>query len=762
MICVNSVSVYPSRVSVKAGEWYRGAYAEISPKNASDPTVTWSSSNPSIATVNPDTGYIKGINPGTATIYATALDGSGKRDSCTVAVSENIHVSSITLNATNMTMNKGSYYTLSATVSPANATNKSVYWCSDNPDVATVSNGVVHAISTGNAEITAYAADGSTARAHCQVNVYENIPVRSVTVSPSCRNMYVGESAYLHATVCPSNATNQLVAWSSSDKNIAAINPNSGLVTALSKGTTTIWAITQDGSNKSGTCTVTVSGGIIPVTSINIKLTSVKLQKGTCRKLAYTMTPSNATYPTVLWESSNTDVATVEKDGTVYAKSAGIADIVAYATDGSGIEDTCRVTVTEDTLVTSVTVNPACQSMVVGESTYLHVTVYPENATNKNVFWESLNQDVAVVNPNSGLVIAQGPGVTTIRVMTQDGSGKEASCRVTVEAVVPVSSVAVSPKTGTMLVGESMCLCATVLPANATNKAVRWSSSNTSVAYVDYYSGRVYAKAPGTAIIYAGAQDESGKKGYCTVNVTPNYQNNLFDITKIDDIKAEFVALLGNKKVDIPALDLFYVHTTSECVDIVIDNDITITNFSNCFGIPKSLIQTILLRELWCLNLADSAGDSLVENYFSWKESCEYWENQSLAYQAIVPYPSAPIPLKTDSSTGLGQIFANVAIKAYNEAIDYGYISSGKFDNTDWKVCKEVWYLLKDDNEYNIQMTTLNILSCINEYDYGSNYYEYTPIQYKQIFTRYNANQDTVNDYGEECYEYFLIFKKYM
>ena len=86
MICVNSVSLYPSRISVKVGEWYHGASAEVSPKNATNPNVTWSSSNPSIATVIPDTGYIKGISVGTATIYATALDGSGKRDCCTIVV----------------------------------------------------------------------------------------------------------------------------------------------------------------------------------------------------------------------------------------------------------------------------------------------------------------------------------------------------------------------------------------------------------------------------------------------------------------------------------------------------------------------------------------------------------------------------------------------------------------------------------------------------------------------------------------------------
>lgn len=518
MICVQEVKVSPSRISIKVGEWYCGTSVQVKPSNATNPSVKWSSSNPSVVSINANSGKIYGKSAGTATIYATAQDGSGRKDCCTVVVSQKILVRAIQLNKNNFTLQVGSCYTLSAIVSPTNATSKSVRWCSDNPDVATVSNGVVCAHSEGVATITVSATDGSGVTAHCSVHVYENISVSSVTVRPSCKTMCAGESAYLQAAVYPANATNKQVSWRSSDTTVAAVNPNSGFVTALSSGTATIFATAQDGSNKSGECTVMVSGGIIPVTSINIQLTSVKLQRGTSRKLSYTLTPSNATYSTVLWESSNTDVATVGNDDTVYAKSAGVADIVAYATDGSGIEDTCRVTVTNDILVTSITVSPSCKSMVVGESAYLHAAVCPENATNSNVFWESTNQDVATVNPTSGLVTARGPGMTTIYVMTQDGSGKKESCTVTVCPAVPVSSVTVSPEAKTMSICESYRLTATVYPGNATNKAVRWYSDNPCVATVTTTTGLITARADGTATITAMTVD-GGFVSSCAVTV---------------------------------------------------------------------------------------------------------------------------------------------------------------------------------------------------------------------------------------------------
>ena len=237
--------------------------------------------------------------------------------------------------------------------------------------------------------------------------------------------------------------------------------------------------------------------------------------------------------------------------------------------------------------------------------------------------------------------------------------------------------------------------------------------------------------------------------------------NRYFNTNNTNALKQDFINLLGNKKVDLPVLDLFYVNTTSECIDIILQYDYYITCFANCFNIPKEMIQTILLRELWCLNTGDAIGDGWVMQYFQWKDNCEYWSNQSVLYQATVPYPTQPIPLKEDSSTGLGQIHAKVAIKAFNEAVDNGYINETKLDGSNWKVCKNVWFSLKNTPIYNIKMSTLNILSCINEYNYGSNPWCYTANQYKQIFTRYNANQNTINDYGRECYEYYLIFKRY-
>ena len=584
MICVNSVNVYPSRIAIKTGTWYYNVHAEVCPTNATCPNVTWSSSDPSIAIVHPTSGYIHGGRPGTATIYATATDGSGKRGCCTVTVSQRIYVNSITLNTFQISIQRNNNYLLTAEVCPSNADNKAINWCSSNTEVATVSG------------------------------------------------------------------------------------------------------------------------------------------------------------------------------GRVYAHKKGAAVITAAAADGSGTEAKCYVNVTENYLVVLITVEPACKTLAVGESVFLRETVYPNHATNKEVCWSSSNEYIATVNPTSGFVAAKHAGTATIYATAQDGSGKRGCCQITVIPPVHVTGITLCPQEQSIRIGETRQLEAVLSPANATNRSISWCSSNPDVVSVGYYSGIIRALSEGTAVITATAS--GGFQASCTI--TSKLLNTLFDSTKINNIKEAFYSLLGNKKVDIPVLNLYYVHTTSECIDILINHDTIITNIANTLSMPKTFIQTILMRELWCLNLEDSVGDNLVENYFAWKDECEYWENQTLSYQAMVPYPSPPAILKTDSSTGLGQIFAQVAIKAYNEAIDYQYISGNKIDGDDWKACKNVWYSLKNNNEYNIQMTALNILSCVNEFNYGHNYSSYTPEQCKQVFTRYNANQHTINDYGEECYQYYLIFQNFL
>mgnify|MGYP006344856123 CR=1 FL=1 len=381
---VYSVNVYPSSTTIKTGNWYYGAYAVVNASSNCNTGVRWYSNNTSVATVNASSGYIYAKSPGTTRIYAQSTVDSSKKDYITVTVtSGTICVDTVTLNRSSISLEKGDRYTLSATVCPTNATNKTISWRSSNTSVATVSGGVVTAKSRGYAYIYAEAQDGSGEYDYCYVNVTEDILVTSVTVSPSSMTMNIGNSAYLYETVCPTNATNKCVKWSSNKTSVATVNPDTGLVIARGVGTATITATVQDGSNKKGYCTITVNAPI-RVTGVEVCPTSLTMNVGDIEYLCASITPYNATNQTVTWCSSNENVATVGLyTGRISANMAGTTTITATTADG-GFTASCILTVIIDT-----------------------VTIKKDGAFNKVVFnksgkvWRCINQDMIFSDPQS-------------------------------------------------------------------------------------------------------------------------------------------------------------------------------------------------------------------------------------------------------------------------------------------------------------------------------------------------------------------------
>ena len=321
---VTSIKLSTTSTTISVGE-STTLTATIAPENATDKTITWSSSNTSVATVT--NGRVTAISVGTATITAQA--GSAKAV-CTVTVNP-IDVASVTLSQTSVEIFIGEETDLTATVTPENATNKTVIWSSSNTSVATVTNGRVTAISVGTATITAQA---GSAKANCTITV-KPIEVTHITLSHSSISLLLGESTMLTATVYPDNATDKTITWSSSNSNIATISD--GNVVAVGVGYA---IITAKAGNLKVECNVAVSP--IDVTAVSLNQTSAAISVGETVNLIATVTPDNATYKTLTWSSSDTSVATVS-DGLVTAISIGIADIIV--TSQNGLSATCRISV---------------------------------------------------------------------------------------------------------------------------------------------------------------------------------------------------------------------------------------------------------------------------------------------------------------------------------------------------------------------------------------------------------------------------------
>lgn len=393
---------------------------KITPSNAeSKTTISWSSSAPAVATVS-EKGLVTAVSEGEAVITATT--SNGKTASIKATVSTNvIAVTEITISKTTLELTEGDTDKLSATISPANASDPSVSWHSSNESIVTVDeNGNIKAVKAGSATITAEASNGKTAT--CTVTV-KGIPVDGITLSESALTLTEGENATLTATVTPANASDKTVTWTSSDTAVATVDAN-GKVTAVAPGTATI---TAKAGEKTATCTVTVKAKIIDVTGITLDKTTATLTVGDNLTLTATVAPANATDKTVTWTSSDAAVATVDATGKVTAVKAGTATITAKAGEKTA---TCTVTVNVKTVaVTGITLSRTEVTLVEGKSITLTATVTPTDATDKTVAWTSSNPAAATVDAN-GKVTAVAAGKTTITAKAGD---KSATCAVTVE-----------------------------------------------------------------------------------------------------------------------------------------------------------------------------------------------------------------------------------------------------------------------------------------------------------------------------------------
>lgn len=320
----------------------------ITPYYAADQSVTWSSSNDSVASVDAN-GVVTALQEGTATITVRTTVG-GYTASCKITVTKAIPATGVTITPAfteaepkSLALDTG--LQLRATVLPEDATEQEVTWTSSDEKVlAVTSYGRVTAVGSGKAYITATTADGGhTAQTWFSVPD-ETYPVTRITLNRTNLTIYMKEEGQaLTATVAPTYATNPSVTWSSSDPAVAAVDQN-GVVTAVSQGYATITVTAQENPAVMAECRVSVQPERVRVTGLTFDQASLEVGLYKELTLVPTIAPANATVRNVTWTSSNTTVATVSRTGKVYTVGLGYADITATSEDG-GFTATIRINV---------------------------------------------------------------------------------------------------------------------------------------------------------------------------------------------------------------------------------------------------------------------------------------------------------------------------------------------------------------------------------------------------------------------------------
>ena len=427
---VQQITLTPSTSSVVVGESLQ-ITAKVLPENATNTTLKWKITPENVLKPTAASGQFTAQQVGEALVRAEAADGSGTTAECKVVVKPRL-VQSISLNATQKELIIGDSFTLTATLSPENTTNRNVIWKLVSGDAISLSNtGVIQAKKVGEALVRAEAADGSGITAECKVVVKPRL-VQAIALNATQKEVIVGDSFTLTATLSPENATNRNVIWKLVSGDAISLS-NTGVIQAKKVGEALVRAEAADGSGITAECKVVVKPRLVQTISLNS--TKKDLLVGESFALTATVMPENATNRNVIWKLVSGDAISLSNTGVIQAKKVGEALVRAEAADGSSISAECKVVV-KPRLVQAISLKLEKDTVAVGEHFTVTADVLPKNATNSTLQW-SVSAPLLLKHLGAGSFEALKTGSATITAQARDGSKQEASCRI--EIVPPTA-----------------------------------------------------------------------------------------------------------------------------------------------------------------------------------------------------------------------------------------------------------------------------------------------------------------------------------
>ena len=360
---------------------------------------------------------------------------------------------------------------------------------------------------------TIFVPRGTTERyKQTQFNVFKNIvelaPPTSINLNKTFLKLYKEEKAPLSVSLIPADAYYKGLVWESTDENVVSVS-QTGEVVAMGYGTASVIVCSDKDESIADTCIVNVYEH---TTGVSISNSTIELNIGSSTELSVNTLPLETSDNEINWSSSNEEIAIVDGNGKVTALNVGACVITATAVDG-GSKAECVVTVVQPAKSLSLTKHTT--SIRVGNMEELRAVVSPDNTSDKSVSWSSRNSEIADVS-DIGVVTAKKGGKTFIVAWANSNPDAKDSCEVTV--LQPVTGISVSDASLSFDgIGGVKQLSATVQPEDASDKSVRWESSNTAVCTVSS-GGIVVAVGIGVSVVSVTTVD-GGYVAVCIVTV---------------------------------------------------------------------------------------------------------------------------------------------------------------------------------------------------------------------------------------------------
>ena len=444
------------------------------------------------------------------------------------------------------------------------------------------------------------------------------IPVAGITINNGSDPvgdtlaLSTGDTAELTAVIAPDNATNKEVTWESSDPEVVSVD--NGTLTALKAGEATITVAAKDDSGVNAKVRVTVADVDVESVAVAGEANQAVYENGKIQ-LAVTFTPENATNKGLKWESDNLEIATVDENGIVTGVKAGTTTITATSVGNSDAVATFTVTV-EEIYMTEFSVVADRTTVTVGDTVNVRAIIKPDEYPNKEVTWKSLNETVATVDEN-GVVTTKATGPVTIQGTSKADPDSSATVTILVEDVKAESVTISGYNRDYLTTGNTVNLTATVLPVNAADKKITWSSSNTDVVEVDE-NGKVTAKGQGTATVRA-LNEDTGLYDEVEITVYASQpQTVTVRVWVTNQLKSATVSIyLPSDGTPVTLADVLPTYVSSGSDDFVYCGPVYIHNYNNGASWQDNIIKSdVAVRLRYSSNQIqyskEASGDSWI------------------------------------------------------------------------------------------------------------------------------------------------------
>ena len=542
---VSEIILDKKEIELEAGEKGK-VEVSVKPVTANNKAIKYRVGNSEIAEVTED-GTVIGKRAGTTSLMVSA----GKRSEiCVIKVREKkAEIEELIIDKKEVELKEGEKARLIIGIRPKDAINGEIVIESENENIL-VDKDVAEVGEDGQAEINIAGRKAGEGKiiakigekeATCKVKIKE-VEVNSIQLDNTEIVMQENQLRRLTAKLEPEGIQGKEIIWETSNKEIAEVD-NEGLVSGKKAGEATI---TATSGGKSATCKVTVERTKLAVLGVALSTNNIEVQEDKTVKITVNIAPKEASNKEVNIKLDNENASikgetvTVNEEGKAEIQITGkkVGKSVLTATSGA-IKTKCNITVKPKVIpVSKITLSKSNLTIDKGKTSKLTIKIEPTNATNKEISLKSNNSNVSLSKTkvkagNNGTaevtITGKKAGEATI---TATSGGKSANCKIKIN-VVP-ESIALSEKNVSIEIGKTKKIKATISPANAVDKTIKWTSSNTSVATVDK-NGTITGKREGKVTVTA--KTSNGKTATVTVNVAATNIDIDRKILMLDNIK---------------------------------------------------------------------------------------------------------------------------------------------------------------------------------------------------------------------------------